>query len=378
MTTELIPYQEQSITAYQPGAEIMPMADLFARFIKATSKRSLHTARSYQRGAGVFLQFLGLKTDRDIARLVKEAHKSDKGRVYYKTVWEIRGDTTPLLDVDLALLDDFSLWLAQDGQSQGTINQRLAAVNSFLSVALRDKVISRDQGVDLGLEAYKARQRRDHQTTGRRLDPGEVRSLRATVTLRAKTDPKAARDLAIIDLMLFAGLRRSEVATLGVTDIKPDGGRLWLHVTGKGGKTRRVKLHDVVYGSLADWLKLTGRELGNGCSGPVFYNLQKGGEITSNPLNGSVIGRLVAEYGAAAGLAPQEAPRDESGKTIRGVVLAPHDLRRTCARNARENGAALEKIQAMLGHSDVKTTMIYIGEFEDDTDTAVDYVRYAQ
>lgn len=40
--------------------------------------------------------------------------------------------------------------------------------------------------------------------------------------------------------------------------------------------------------------------------------------------------------------------------------LAPHDLRRTCARLAREGGAPIETIQATLGHASIQTTERYI------------------
>ena len=49
---------------------------------------------------------------------------------------------------------------------------------------------------------------------------------------------------------------------------------------------------------------------------------------------------------------------------------------RTCARNAYDNGASLLLVQAMLGHSDPKTTARYIGAYDQDENTAVDYVRY--
>lgn len=44
--------------------------------------------------------------------------------------------------------------------------------------------------------------------------------------------------------------------------------------------------------------------------------------------------------------------------------LAPHDLRRTCARLAREGGASLECVQKTLGHASVQTTERYIASTE--------------
>ena len=41
--------------------------------------------------------------------------------------------------------------------------------------------------------------------------------------------------------------------------------------------------------------------------------------------------------------------------------LAPHDLRRTCARPCRASGGELEQIQFLLGHMSVQTTERYLG-----------------
>ena len=41
--------------------------------------------------------------------------------------------------------------------------------------------------------------------------------------------------------------------------------------------------------------------------------------------------------------------------------LAPHDLRRTCAKLCRAAGGELEQIQLLLGHASVQTTEKYLG-----------------
>jgi site-specific recombinase XerD len=42
-------------------------------------------------------------------------------------------------------------------------------------------------------------------------------------------------------------------------------------------------------------------------------------------------------------------------------TLAPHDLRRSCARLCRAAGGELEQIQFLLGHVSVQTTERYLG-----------------
>jgi integrase len=59
-------------------------------------------------------------------------------------------------------------------------------------------------------------------------------------------------------------------------------------------------------------------------------------------------------------------------KAIRSIVkgdaaecglagLAPHDLRRTCARLCHQAGDGLEQIQFLLGHISIETTEKYLG-----------------
>jgi len=43
------------------------------------------------------------------------------------------------------------------------------------------------------------------------------------------------------------------------------------------------------------------------------------------------------------------------------VKLAPHDLRRSCARLCHNAGGELEQIQFLLGHVSVQTTEKYLG-----------------
>jgi integrase len=337
--------------------------------LTAAAGESENTARAYLTGIGLFLQYL---SDRLGDALPAEfLPLAETGKVGRKTVWEFRGEAGVLRAVFAGLLDDFTAWRADQGDSRSTQNLRRRAVSTFLRVAYRDGVLTHEQAQNMGLKPYTKRERKDEKPVGRRLKRDEVRKLRVIIDLKAKTDAKTLRDKALIDLMLYAGLRRSEVASLSTGDFKQDGGRWWIVLQGKGQKTRRIKLHDALYKSLAAWLQYLNTRgdialtLGIDET-PIFYNLNKGGNLTSKPLNSGVIARIVSEYGSAAGLAPDHGENQ----------LSPHDLRRTCARNAYDNGANLLLVQSMLGHSDPKTTSRYIGSMESDDDTAVDYVRY--
>lgn len=57
-----------------------------------------------------------------------------------------------------------------------------------------------------------------------------------------------------------------------------------------------------------------------------------------------------------------------------GLAIAPHDLRRTFAKLARNGGADLKQIQLSLGHASVKTTEVYLGEEQNLTNAPCDWL----
>ena len=353
------------LSALSPTAALWrPVAELVTATLDAAG-RTDQSKRAYLAGIGQFLTYLDQTHGQDLpdeqaATWRPFALASIEGR---RTLWTFKAPAAVLRFVTPATLDGFRASLDAGGAKTNTAGARLAAVNTFLRVAYRENVLTDEQARALELRVYRTKTRRDTQPVGRRLTKAEVRKLRAAPDLLTN---KGKRDLAILDACLYLGLRSEECASLELADFRPDGGRLWLTLLGKGRKTRRLKVPDVLYKSLAMWLTASGLgELGNG-AGAVFRGVNRGGNLTDSQVSGSTINRLVAEYGAAAGLAPE----------VGAGRLGPHDLRRTCARNAYDNGAPLLLIQAMLGHSDPKTTAHYIGAFEDDNETATDFVRY--
>ena len=242
----------QAVTMADPNvAAQRPLSDIVRSTLSAAGSRSSHTARAYTTGIGIVPAMAGDGTVRPgPGRLgTVGEHLRLRGGERSGPSRTVRPPSSGWLT--LGALDNFVAYRLAAGDTTGTADNRLAAVRTFLSVAYRDKVLSRDQGEGLGLKPYRSKRQRDEQPVGRRLTVQEVRQLRQAVDVETN---KGKRDRAILDCMLFAGLRRSEVAGLMASDITQDQGRYWLRLMGKGRKTRRVKVHDTLYQSLAAWL----------------------------------------------------------------------------------------------------------------------------
>lgn len=334
------------------GVLARPVGEQVAATLQAAA-RSVHSQRAYSTAIGLFMEYLG-----QALRGPALASVSQTGRA---RTWAFMGQANILRLVEPGHLAGFRAWRDSQGDSPNTASQRYAAVITFLRVCYRDGILSDKQASRMGIRPYVQRQKRDRQPTGRRLTKQEARELLAA----CGDTTKGKRDRAIMAAALYAGLRVDELASLDMSDIKQDNGRYWLQFAGKGEKTRKVKIHDALYQALTAWLEASGRVIGQG-SEALFWPVNKGDNMAPGRLATSALNRLVAEYGHKAGLA------EEHGENR----LGPHDLRRTFARNAYDNGGPLPAIQAALGHSDLATTMRYIGLADPDGGAAVDFVSY--
>ena len=173
---------------------------------------------------------------------------------------------------------------------------------------------------------------------GNWLTPEETSAL-----LRAP-DPnalKGLRDRAILALLVGCALRRTELARLRVEHlVLRDARWVLVDLVGKGKRVRTVPVPAWTKMLVDDWTARAGIT-----EGRVFRAVNKGGRMWGEQIADDVVWAISREYGAKIGKAR----------------LAPHDLRRTCAKLCRASGGALEQIQFLLGHSSVQTTERYLG-----------------
>src|SRR5882762_3168356 len=109
---------------------------------------------------------------------------------------------------------------------------------------------------------------------------------------------------------------------------------------GKGGHVRTVPVPDWVRTELDDWLAAAAIDRGK-----LFRRVNKVGRTWGDGMTVKAVWHIVKESARSIGMAK----------------LAPHDLRRTCARLCHASGGELEQIQFLLGHVSVQTTERYLG-----------------
>lgn len=146
----------------------------------------------------------------------------------------------------------------------------------------------------------------------------------------------AARSLkhrALLMALYGAGLRVSEACRLTIGDI--DGSRMVIHVhQAKGNKDRDVMLSPVLLETLRQYWKV---------SRPKHWLFP--GYGTDKPMTTKSVFLMVRSVAARAKIT----------KTV-----SPHTLRHSFATHLLEFGTDLRTIQLLLGHADVRTTIIYL------------------
>ncbi|WP_433600736.1 tyrosine-type recombinase/integrase [Nocardia sp. CA-135953] len=149
-----------------------------------------------------------------------------------------------------------------------------------------------------------------------------------------RSTPTSRRDYAILLLLARLGLRRGEVAALGLDDIDWRAGELT--VVGKGERVERLPLPVEPGEAIAAWL-VDGRPECRTRS--VFTTLRPPGR----PLSAGAIGHIVGSACRDAGLAR----------------IGAHRLRHTLASSMLRAGASLSEVGQVLRHRNPMSTAIY-------------------
>jgi integrase/recombinase XerD len=277
------------------------------------SVRSSHTRRSYDRALSEFLAWC----------VASGADGFTKATVQsYRTEIEARGLSASAVNVQLAAVRKLAAEAADNGLLAPELAAGIAKVPGARSEGPRaGNWLTREQAIRLLALP----------------DPG---------TLKGK------RDRGILGLLLGCGLRRDELVRLTIEEIQQREGR-WVivDILGKGRRRRTIPVPSWLKVWIDEWMTAAG--VMDGC---VFRAINKGARVYGEGLTANIVWSIVRGYAADIGV-----PR-----------LAPHDLRRTCAKLCRAAGGDLEQIQLLLGHASIATTERYLGSRLDLTNAVND------
>jgi integrase len=241
----------------------------------------------------------------------------------------------PRLALNRTVVLRYRIHLEQRGFAPVTMNLRLAAVRRVAYEAADAGLLSPELAA--GIRRVKG-VRRLGVRVGNWLTADQGRQLLRTFespTLRQR------RNHAMVAVLIGCGLRRGELLALTLEGIQQREEH-WViaDLNGKAGHIRTVPIPSWVKIAIDDWV-ITAGIIG----GRVFRAINKAGIVWGNGMTPRVLWEVVRSAARRAGI----------------EKLAPHDLRRTCARLCHLAGGELDQIQFLLGHVSIQTTERYLG-----------------
>ncbi len=233
----------------------------------------------------------------------------------------------PRLSFNKVVVTRYRIHLEDRQLAPGTVNGRLAAVRRLAYEAADAGLLSPELAA--GIQRVKGAKKLGVRV-GNWLTVDEARRLLHSPECDIL---KGKRDRAILAVLLGCGLRRRELAELNFSQLQQREEH-WaiVDLVGKGGHIRTIPVPDWVKAAIDHWTLAAALS-----SGRLFRCVCRAGKTWGDGITEKVVWHVVKDSAAKLGLR----------------TLAPHDLRRSCARLRHAAKGELEQIQFLLGHVSV-------------------------
>lgn len=216
------------------------------------------------------------------------------------------------------------------GLEDSTVKTYGTKLSTFFTWLIQQKIITENP-----LEYIKLRH--PQYKDKRALEDEEVRKIYAAIVLHPKDPLMLKRDTAMVSVLLFCGLRLGEFISLQVIDVDVEKTLLTVRSeTSKSKRTRYVPIHPTALLHLKEYIKE--RNINGYRTADLFvsYNEDKG--LSRAGLK-HWVQRLI---------------------TLSGVKFHLHRFRHCFATNLAKKNVHLVKISKLMGHTDIRMTMVYL------------------
>jgi integrase/recombinase XerD len=230
-------------------------------------------------------------------------------------------------DADTALVLKHLIALRNEGLGSRSRARHLVTIRGFYRFLIHEKI--------LGVNPAKMV---DLPKGGRKLpDVLKIDEVARLLDAPDPSKPLGSRDAAMLELLYAAGLRVSELVTVGITDVNLEA--CFVRVLGKGSKERVVPIGQAAQKKLDAYLVSGRPALLKGRPSPYLFVTR-----SARPITRQGFWKILKQAARKAGISHN---------------ITPHTLRHSFASHLLERGADLRSVQVMLGHADISTTQIY-------------------
>ncbi|MBT8377520.1 MAG: tyrosine-type recombinase/integrase, partial [Bacteroidia bacterium] len=232
-----------------------------------------------------------------------------------------------LESLDYSFIRQWLVSLVNNGVSNRTINRKVSSINAFYKYLQKLNVLDYNP-----LSKHKAL-----KVEKKVIIPFSESELQTVLeSLTQPEDFESARDLLLIELFYSTGIRRIEMVNIKIADI--DIHNKTLKVLGKRNKERIIPLLDKVLRTLALYLQFRSNQNNAGNTDYLLIT-NKGLKIYE-----MLVYRIINKYFSKASTKHK---------------CSPHVLRHSFATHLLNEGADLNAVKELLGHSSLAATQVY-------------------
>ena len=233
------------------------------------------------------------------------------------------------MDVSQALqlnIKDYMDYLVSLGRSGSTLSRNLASLKNFYTYLVSFGLLDHNPVMDIQID--RGEKKLPEILTGREIE--------LLLAQPSGTDHKGIRDKAMLELMYATGIRVSELINLDVDNINLDAGIL--RCSGEK-RSRSIPLYPAALRALRIYLRdVRGSMVLDPLEKALFVN------VSGTRMSRQGFWKILKYYQGTARINKE---------------ITPHTLRHSFAVHLLENGADMDSVQELMGHSDISSTQMY-------------------
>ena len=275
---------------------MLNLIDAYQNYLTKVKQASANTVSSYMRDIRQFSEWLSYVEGVDVA------------------------------DAEQVNISRYMDHLLDEGRSGATLSRTLASLKNFYAYLVSFGFMDATPVIDIHID-------RGEKKVPEILTSREIELLLAQPVT---TDAKGLRDKAMLEVMYATGVRVSELLDLNVTDVNLELGTI--KCTGSR-KSRSIPLYPAALRALRVYMQdVRGGMVSDPRERALFVN------VSGVRMSRQGFWKILKHYQQAAHI---------------GKEITPHTLRHSFAVHLLENGADLDSLQELMGHSDISSTQMY-------------------
>lgn len=283
-------------------------------------------------------------------------------KIYIRTITEFQAyisleNIFNLQSVDILTANNYKnsllnyIQVSEKPLSSATIVNRLNTISSLYSFGQKVGYF------DINPFNVISKPKYDNKNQNKFITNDEVTYILRAVKRLGNNDIIKKRNFLIVSMLLYTGLRISELCSIKWNDFFIDAkDRIGIRIRGKGGNWRSIKIRKELWFYITDYRNSINMDImfNNNNESPLFIN------YCGEQLTHWYVRKLISQISEMAGIENK---------------ITPHWFRHTSASMALANGADIKKVMAQFGWTNLRTPERYLHDITGFDEAATDFIK---